>query len=342
MLAQLKRAGIAIADIHHLFVTHSHTDHVLGVIWVVRMVAQCKGYEGKLHVYGNDKVMRVIRTIIDMILAKKQLAKVEERVVFHELTDGESFDVGDNGGTVTVEGSREPAIGIMMIGSFEDHSTVLKVPRSYTGTLDIDLMGGNVDAADLDRLGSVTAKTASGNISLSRLAADDIVTNAASGNVQVQRVQCAYLSATTMSGNIEFSDVEATEIVKLDTTSGGQLLRGVSTATLDARMGSGDILAAGVAATDAKFDAASGSVNASFSGSDGEYAIEASSVSGDVHSPAGSATASRHVSARTMSGDVTLTFSGGGASVSNGNGARSDSGAPTAPEAPEAPEAPKL
>ena len=97
-----------------------------------------------------------------------------------------------------------------------------------------------------------------------------------------------------------------------------------------------------MAATDAKFDAASGSVNASFSGSDGEYAIEASSVSGDVHSPAGSATASRHVSARTMSGDVTLTFSGGGASVSNGNGARSDSGAPTAPEAPEAPEAPKL
>ena len=86
ILTQLRKADIQIADIHHLFVTHSHTDHVLGVIWVVRMVAQCKGYEGKLHVYGNDKVMRVIRTIIDMILAKKQLAKVEERVVFHELT----------------------------------------------------------------------------------------------------------------------------------------------------------------------------------------------------------------------------------------------------------------
>lgn len=95
ILTQLRKADIQIADIHHLFVTHSHTDHVLGVIWVIRMVAQCKGYEGKLHVYGNDKVMRVIRTIIDMILAKKQLAKVEERVVFHELTDGESFDVGD-------------------------------------------------------------------------------------------------------------------------------------------------------------------------------------------------------------------------------------------------------
>lgn len=59
------------------------------------MVAQCKGYEGLLHVYGNDKVIKVIKTIIDMILAKKQLAKVAERVVFHQLEDGDCFEVGD-------------------------------------------------------------------------------------------------------------------------------------------------------------------------------------------------------------------------------------------------------
>ena len=95
ILAQLKKVNVRISDIHHLFVTHAHTDHVLGVIWVIRMVAQCKGYEGLLHVYGNDKVMKVIKTIIDMILAKKQLAKVAERVVFHQLEDGDSFEVGD-------------------------------------------------------------------------------------------------------------------------------------------------------------------------------------------------------------------------------------------------------
>ena len=95
ILAQLKKVNVRISDIHHLFVTHAHTDHVLGVIWIIRMVAQCKGYEGLLHVYGNDKVMKVIKTIIDMILAKKQLAKVAERVVFHQLEDGDSFEVGD-------------------------------------------------------------------------------------------------------------------------------------------------------------------------------------------------------------------------------------------------------
>lgn len=95
ILAQLKKINVQISDIHHLFVTHAHTDHVLGVIWVIRMVAQCKGYEGLLHVYGNDKVMKVIKTIIDMILAKKQLAKVAESVVFHQLEDGDCFEVGD-------------------------------------------------------------------------------------------------------------------------------------------------------------------------------------------------------------------------------------------------------
>lgn len=95
ILAQLRKVNVQISDIHHLFVTHAHTDHVLGVIWVIRMVAQCKGYEGLLHVYGNDKVMKVIKTIIDMILAKNQLAKVAERVVFHQLEDGDCFEVGD-------------------------------------------------------------------------------------------------------------------------------------------------------------------------------------------------------------------------------------------------------
>lgn len=249
------------------------------------------------------------------------------------------FDVADSGGTVVIEGTRESYLGIMMVGSFEDHTTVVKIPRGYAGTLDIDLMGGNLDMTDLTGLDSVTAKTASGDVRLARLAANDITTSTASGNVRASNVRCSQLNATTMSGDVELSDIEASEIVKLDTTSGSHLLRGVNTLALNAQIGSGDILATGVSAVDATFDASSGSMSASFVGSDREYAIEASSTSGSVHAPAGSATASRHVSARTMSGDVTLTFSGGGASGSESS-ASNPSSFPDAPEAPKAPEAP--
>ena len=69
ILAQLKKINVQISDIHLLFVTLALTDLVLGGIWVIRMVAQCKGYEGLLHVYGNDKVIKVIKPNIYMILA---------------------------------------------------------------------------------------------------------------------------------------------------------------------------------------------------------------------------------------------------------------------------------
>lgn len=95
ILAQLRKANIPITNIHHLFVTHAHSDHILGVVWVIRMVAQCKEYVGQLHVYGNDKVMRVIHTINNLVLAKKQLEKVDERVIYHELEDGDQYEVGD-------------------------------------------------------------------------------------------------------------------------------------------------------------------------------------------------------------------------------------------------------
>ena len=42
ILVQLEKAGIAIERIHDMFVTHAHTDHILGAVWVIRMVAQHK------------------------------------------------------------------------------------------------------------------------------------------------------------------------------------------------------------------------------------------------------------------------------------------------------------
>ncbi|MEA5074081.1 MAG: MBL fold metallo-hydrolase, partial [Eubacterium aggregans] len=39
ILRQLERARIPAEHIHHLIVTHGHTDHVLGVIWIIRKIS---------------------------------------------------------------------------------------------------------------------------------------------------------------------------------------------------------------------------------------------------------------------------------------------------------------
>lgn len=49
ILGILEKMNVDMAHIHHIFVTHEHTDHILGIVWMVRMIATAmkKGkYEG--------------------------------------------------------------------------------------------------------------------------------------------------------------------------------------------------------------------------------------------------------------------------------------------------------
>ena len=95
ILSQLDKAGIALRDIHHLFVTHTHTDHILGVVWVVRMIAQSMNsgkYSGSLRVYGHAEAMRVLELICRCTLPGKVCAHFGKDILFEVLEDGSSFE----------------------------------------------------------------------------------------------------------------------------------------------------------------------------------------------------------------------------------------------------------
>ena len=38
IMRQLQDAGIPMEQIHHIFLTHEHTDHLLGMIWMIRRI----------------------------------------------------------------------------------------------------------------------------------------------------------------------------------------------------------------------------------------------------------------------------------------------------------------
>ncbi|MEI3230156.1 MAG: DUF4097 family beta strand repeat-containing protein [Gordonibacter pamelaeae] len=69
-----------------------------------------------------------------------------------------AVDVVDEGGTLAITGRGTSLAGFqfMKVG-FQDHATVVKVPRSYTGSLTVETSSGSIDVADLDGLGSVVA-----------------------------------------------------------------------------------------------------------------------------------------------------------------------------------------
>ena len=91
ILTQLEKAGIRREDISDLFVTHAHTDHLLGCIWVIRMALE----DGKsLRVWSHKKVLNLLSDICRQILPQKEADGIGNLVTMHCLEDGDQFEAG--------------------------------------------------------------------------------------------------------------------------------------------------------------------------------------------------------------------------------------------------------
>ncbi len=94
ILQQLEQTGVQREDIHDLFVTHAHTDHILGVIWMMRMALQFQSPK-PLHIYSHRKVLDVLTYICQQILPKHEAERIGSVVLLHELHDGDHFSIGN-------------------------------------------------------------------------------------------------------------------------------------------------------------------------------------------------------------------------------------------------------
>ena len=92
ILTQLERSGIDVHDIHDIFVTHAHTDHLLGVVWVMRAALQ---YNYPLRVWSHRKVLDVLTFICQQLLPPKVSGRIGTMVEMNCLDDGDQFEVGD-------------------------------------------------------------------------------------------------------------------------------------------------------------------------------------------------------------------------------------------------------
>ena len=66
IVQNLEKLNINLNKIHNIFISHSHTDHILGLFWLLKritgMVLSGK-YNEKLNIYCNDEVANAIKNI---------------------------------------------------------------------------------------------------------------------------------------------------------------------------------------------------------------------------------------------------------------------------------------
>lgn len=98
VLRQLAAVEVSVADIRHLFITHSHTDHILGAVWVIRGVinlAREGKYDGRFSIYGNADVIDALTTICRLTLLKSHFDLFVGMTDFHTVADSDEMRVGD-------------------------------------------------------------------------------------------------------------------------------------------------------------------------------------------------------------------------------------------------------
>lgn len=87
---------LSFNKLHHAFLSHEHTDHLLGMIWTIRMVTEYMDlgtYKGVFYLYGHKEVLDKVNTICHMLLKKKSIKLLNERIVFKPVADNEECEI---------------------------------------------------------------------------------------------------------------------------------------------------------------------------------------------------------------------------------------------------------
>lgn len=133
---QLKSAGINWKSIRHIFITHKHMDHLFGIMWFVRMICQHinrNTYEGEAYIYGHDEVIKIIGEIANLLLLKRELDLIGDKLHLVTVEDGEELDIiGHRVRFFDVESVKTKQFGFTMQYGNGKNSPAVVTSRSTT------------------------------------------------------------------------------------------------------------------------------------------------------------------------------------------------------------------
>ena len=98
ILQQLIKAKIPFEHIRHMFVTHCHTDHIMGAVWMMRKISPLifKGkHKGPFTIYCNDEVKRALYTMGQLMIPDKIFNSIGQTIILREVRDGEDMEIDD-------------------------------------------------------------------------------------------------------------------------------------------------------------------------------------------------------------------------------------------------------
>lgn len=96
IIKRLKQSNIDYKNIKHIFISHSHTDHILGIFWLFKKISRDVMHgdiKEKINLYCNDVVYESIKEVAKYILPDKLMNAIYNIVDFKVLNDGDRYNI---------------------------------------------------------------------------------------------------------------------------------------------------------------------------------------------------------------------------------------------------------
>ncbi len=96
ILRQIRDSGVKIDEIHDVFISHKHIDHLLGVFYILRNICHRMlggKYIGKLNLYCSKEVRNIIDVFISQTFHPVHREQYNENVIFHELENNKKYNI---------------------------------------------------------------------------------------------------------------------------------------------------------------------------------------------------------------------------------------------------------
>ena len=96
IIKRLNQVDIDYKSIRHIFISHSHTDHILGIFWLFKKISRnvMNGdIKEKINLYCNDVVYQAISEVAKYILPDKLMNAIYSIVDFKVLNDGDKYNI---------------------------------------------------------------------------------------------------------------------------------------------------------------------------------------------------------------------------------------------------------
>lgn len=94
IVRRIKNVGMQLSDIKNIFISHSHTDHILGLIWMFKKYGSTlikSDINYKINIYCNDVVYEAIMVVAKHTLPENLLKKIYKVVNFTVLNDKDKY-----------------------------------------------------------------------------------------------------------------------------------------------------------------------------------------------------------------------------------------------------------